>query len=108
MAGLSPWRRKTTVEHVPSGTVPDTDMRTAVRALPCVLLPARKALDTCEALSSMAIVEMSRSAFVAGSDGDESFGVIRREPTGSSSLLLSLVWRARSSHSSDPQTSSVA
>ena len=59
MAGLSPWRRKTTVEHVPSGTVPDTDMRTAVRALPCVLLPARKALDTCEALSSMAIVEMS-------------------------------------------------
>ena len=53
------------MEHVPSGTVPDTDMRTAVRALPCVLLPARKALDTCEALSSMAIVEMSRSAFVA-------------------------------------------
>ena len=47
------------MEHVPSGTVPDTDMRTAVRALPCVLLPARKALDTYEALRSMAIVEMS-------------------------------------------------
>ena len=51
---LCPWRRKTTVEHVPSGTVPDTDMRTAVRALPCVLLPARKALDTCETVRSIA------------------------------------------------------